>query len=76
MPLLTVEQQRDYVRRIQIGWQAASDNQAASVRARSGEETWDAANRVLGGWKDHCQRHTQMSGLVEQQRLFAKLHRR
>ena len=70
---MTVEQQRDYVRRLAEGWRAASADQVATVRARTEEEAWNAANRLLNDWPDVCKQRTDTSGLVEQQRLFRKL---
>lgn len=75
MSALTLEQQKDIARRMQIGWQAASDDQAARVRARSDEEKWDAADRLLADWDHTRKRRTETSGMVEQQRLFSKLPR-
>jgi alkanesulfonate monooxygenase SsuD/methylene tetrahydromethanopterin reductase-like flavin-dependent oxidoreductase (luciferase family) len=70
---MTIAQQRDYVRRLAEGWKAASADQVATVRARTEEEAWNAADRLLNDWPDVCKRRTDTSGLVEQQRLFRKL---
>ncbi len=75
-PPLTIEEQKDYVRRYIKGCEEASRLQEEEARGRTDEEKWAAANRVLGGWSWLARRRTDTSGLVEQQRLFARLHRR
>ena len=73
---MTIEEQRAYLRRCEIGWKAATDGQAAEARARTDEEKWDFADRLLSDWPHVQKRPSEISGLVEQQRLLMKLHRR
>ena len=78
-PPLTIEQQKDYVRRMEEGWRAAKADQMRTVQQRTAAEAWDAMERVLGGpqaFTPERARRRASSGLVEQQRLFGKLHRR
>lgn len=72
---LTLDQQRDYIRRLAEGWKAATDGQAAEARARNDEEKWDVADRLLSDWPQVRKAPSEISGLVEQQRLFLKLRR-
>ncbi len=80
-PSLTLEQQRDYIKRLQVGWEAASANQAEAARNHTDEERWQIAEEL--------QQFAEMfpsppspeidpggHGLVQQQRIFMKLHRR
>lgn len=71
--------QQDYVRRIQVGWKAANDDQAASARVRGEAERGLVADE-LQQMSDDLRRSQHQSrlgeassGLVEQQRLFMKL---
>lgn len=73
---MTIEQQRDYLRRCEIGWKAATDGQIADARARTDEEKWDFVDRLLSDGPEERKGTAEISGLVEQQRLFMKLHRR
>lgn len=78
-PALTIEQQRDYVRRMEEGWRAAKADQMRTVQNRTADEAWAAMERVLGGPQAFTPERAlrrASSGLVEQQRLFGKLHRR
>lgn len=78
---MTIEQQRDYVRRLQEGWKAASEDQAASARARNETDKFliaDDLQQMSDSIRDrHNLPETDASthGLVEQQRYFAKLAR-
>ena len=75
MSALTLEQQKDIVRRMEEGHRLAREMQAQEIRQRTDEEKWDAADRILTDW-DHIRRRcTDTSGFVEQQRLFSKLRR-
>ena len=73
---LTIDQQRDYVRRLEEGWKAATDGQVADARKRTDEEKWDVADGLLSDWPHVRKEPSRISGLVEQQRLLMKLHRR
>ena len=73
MSALTLEQQKDIVRRVEEGHRVAREMQTQEIRQRTDEEKWDAADRILADW-DHVRRRcTDTSGFVEQQRLFSKL---
>jgi hypothetical protein len=72
---LTIAQQRDYVRRLAEGWKAASDGQIAAARARTDEEKWTFADCLLSDRPQLRKGPSEISGLVEQQRLFMKLRR-
>lgn len=78
---LTLEQQRDYIRRLQIGWAAASASQKEEMRNLSEVEKWGIAKELQEfaqmfpsppGREIDPQEH----GLVKQQRAFMKAHRR
>ena len=77
---LTIAQQRDYVRRLAEGWKAANRDQAASARARGEGEKWAVADELQRMSESLINRHhplsadASMHGMVEQQRLFMKLH--
>lgn len=73
MSALTLEQQRDIVRRMEEGHRLAREMQAQEARQRTDAEKWEAADRILADWDHIRTRRTDTSGLVEQQRLFAKL---
>jgi hypothetical protein len=79
---LTIDQQRDYIRRLEEGWKAANDDQAAGARARSEAEKWAVADELQQMSDSLTHRHQPPpadesgNGLVEQQRLFMKLSRR
>jgi len=73
---MTIEQQRDYLRRCTVGWMEASALQDGEARARTDEEKWDFADRLLSDRPQVREGSAQISGLVEQQRLFMKWHRR
>lgn len=78
-PPLTIEQQRDYVRRLEEGWRMAKADQMRTVQTRTAAEAWEAMERVLGGTPEFTPeraRRRASSGLVEQQRLFGQLHRK
>ncbi len=70
---LTIDQQRDDLRRRQIGWEAATRDQNDRVRAMSEVDRWDEADELMADWAHMRIASTVTSGLVEQQRLFAKL---
>ena len=76
MSALTLEQQKDIVRRMEEGYRWAREMQAQETNQRSDEEKWDAADRLLADWEHTRKRSTDTSGFVEQQRLFSKLRRR
>jgi len=73
MPPLTLEQQKDIVRRMEEGHRIAREMQVQEVRQRTDTQKWDAADRLLSDWDRIRARRTETSGFVEQQRLFAKL---
>jgi hypothetical protein len=73
---MTIDEQRAYLRRCEIGWKAASDGQIAEARARTDEEKWEFADRLLSNRPAVAAEPSPISGLVEQQRLLMKLHRR
>jgi hypothetical protein len=73
-PTMTIEQQRDYIRRLQEGWEAASEDQIERARKRTEQQSWIVANRLLMDWPHVRKRRTNTSGLVEQQNFFKKLH--
>ena len=72
---MTIEQQKDYVRRYIEGCRAAEENQLASARNRTDAEAWRDAEIVLGGWHEvmaRSPRRGEETGLVEQQRWFRR----
>jgi hypothetical protein len=73
---LTIEQQRLLLRRREEGWKAAADSQISAARLRTDAEKWAFADRLLSDWENAQKRQPEISGLVEQQRLFMKAHRR
>ena len=76
MTALTLEQQKEILRGREVAFRLVHDMQNAEVRARSSAEQWEAAERLHEDWKHTRRRHTDTSGLVEQQRLFALLRTR
>ncbi len=76
MSALSLEQQKDLVRRMEEGHRFAREMQARETRQRTDAEKWEAADRILADWDHIRTRRTETSGFVEQQRLFAKLRRK
>lgn len=73
---MTIAQQKDYVRRLVEGWTAAKADQIETARQRTPAERWVAADRLMKGAQVFDEKRTlrrASSGLIEQQRLFAKL---
>ena len=78
---LTLEQQRDYVRRLQRGWAAASADQIDAARKRSEGDKWKVADDLqqfaeLFPSPSPSSIEPEEHGLVKQQRLFMRIHRR
>jgi hypothetical protein len=77
-PPLTIEEQKDYIRRQAEGFRIAKEMQVEETRNRTEAERWIAADRLLMGAQvfDEARiRRRASSGLIEQQRLFGRLRK-
>lgn len=73
LPPVTIEDQRELLKRRIEGWQAAEESLLAEARNRTDADAWRDAEIVLSGWHSVMAMQPAPSadtGLVEQQRLF------
>jgi len=77
---LTIEQQKDYVRRYIEGCETASRLQEEEARTSTPEQKWNAIEAVQDlashNANEASNNDGEENGLVIQQRYFMKLHRR
>ena len=74
-PPLTIEQQKDYVRRYIEGCRAAEQIHIDEARTRTDAEAWVEADSIMQDWRGIMAAtppQPEDNGLVEQQRWFGR----